>query len=157
MLDEAAQAAVASGRHELAEYIRLKATNDAIRSIATAWLIDTLSALASHAMQDHFNIVLEREEPYSFQRGNSTLVGTLIEVKQGVRKLSLAAGWTRAPSHGIMQGGALAYARITHLGMPKAKSELRLIHGTDLPQWLDEQDAIISTKDIQMHLSLLLS
>jgi hypothetical protein len=157
MLDEAARSAVASGRHQLAEYIRLKATNDAIRTAAAGWLIDTFIELASEAMRDRFNLAVEREEPYSFKRGNSTLVGTLIEVRQGVRKLRLAVGWTRAPSHGIMQKGALAYARFTHLGMPKANAEIRLIHGTDLPQWLSNDDKPVGTEDIAKHLSVLLS
>ncbi len=51
MLDDAVQNAVASGRHELASYLRLKATNDAIRTTAVGWLMDTFIAIAGESMR----------------------------------------------------------------------------------------------------------
>jgi len=157
MLDTTAQKAIEAGRHELAEYLRLKASNDAIRNTAVGWLVDSFIAAAGGAMRSHANVFVEREDPYTFKRGNSTMVGTLVEMKQGVRKLTLTAGWARHPSHGIMEKGALAFARFTHLGLPKAGSELRLIHGEDLPEWLDETDAPIDSRHIARHISLFLS
>ena len=157
MLDAAAQKAVADGRRDLAEYIRLKATNDAIRTTAVAWLVDAFIEAASEAMRFRPNLFVEREDPYTFKRGNSTMVGTLVDMKQGVRKLSLATGWARHPSHGIMEKGALAFARFTHLGMPKQASELRLAHGEDLPQWLDETGSPVDTGLIARHIAVFLS
>ncbi len=157
MLDAAAKDAIASGRHELAEYLRLKATNDAIRTSAVGWLIDSFIEAAGDAMRSRANLFVEREEPYTFKRGNSTMVGILVEMKQGVRKLSLAAGWARHPSHGIMEKGALAFARFTHLGMARSGSELRLVHGDDLPQWLDETGSPIGSGHIARHVSVFLS
>jgi hypothetical protein len=157
MLDAAAQKAAEAGRHELAEYLRLKASNDAIRSTAVGWLVDGFIEAAGEAMRSRENLFVEREEPHTFKRGNSTMVGTLVEMKQGVRKLSLAAGWARHPSHGIMEKGALAFARFTHLGMPKAGSELRLVHGKDLPQWIDETGTVVDSGHIAGHIVLFLS
>ena len=85
------------------------------------------------------------------------MVGTLIDVKNGVRRLGLAAGWARAPAHGIMQNHALAYARFTHFGMPKAGTELRLVHGEDLPQWLDGSERPVDTAEVERHVNILLS
>jgi hypothetical protein len=156
MLDDAAAKAGALGRQHVAEYLRLRATNDAIRNAGVGWLIDTLIELGGNAQRDQFNLVIEREEPHSFARGNSTMVGTLIRVRQGVRSLTLEAGWTRSPGDGIMQKGALAFARFSHFGMQKAGVEIRLVHGEDLPRWLDESDAVIETIHVQNHLDILL-
>jgi hypothetical protein len=157
MLDEAAEKAAETGRNELAAYLRLKATNDAVRTIAVGWLIDSFVELAGEAMRGRPNLLVEREEPHSFKRGNSRMVGTLIEVKQGVRRVGLAAGWARVPADGIMEKGALAYARFTHFGMPEAGTELRLVQGDDLPTWLDESDVAIDLSELQRHLDILLS
>lgn len=157
MLDAAARSAVAAGRQDVADYIRLKATNDAIRTTAVKWLIDTLIEAASDAMREHANLIVERVEQHEFRRGNSTMAGPLLELKQGVRRLSLAAGWARVPSHGIMQDQALAYARITHLGMPKAGTELRLVRGDDLPQWLDPEKNAIGLDHLSHHVAVFLS
>ena len=157
MINNAAQNAYASGRHELAEYLRLKATNDAIRTAAVGWLLDTFLQLASDAMRERSNLIVEREEPYAFPRGSSTMVGTLIDVKNGVRRLGLAAGWARTPAHGIMQNHALAYARFTHFGLAEHGAELRLVRGDDLPQWLDEAAVPIDSAELERHLHILLS
>lgn len=157
MLDSATQKAIAAGRHDLADYLRLKATNDAIRSTAVNWLMDTFVEIVSEAMRSRSNLVVAREHPYTFKRGSSTLVGTLLEVQQGVRKLELAAGWTRAPSHGIMRNGALAYARFVHFGMPKAGAELTLTRGDDLPHWLNESGSAVRVDDLRRHLDILLT
>ena len=157
MIDAAAEKAALTGRHELAEYLRLKATNDAIRTTAVGWLLDTFLQIVSAAMRERTNLIVEREEPYAFPRGSSTMVGTLIDVKNGVRRLGLAAGWARTPAHGIMQNHALAYARFTHFGMPEAGAELRLIRGQDLPRWLNEEGVPTDSGELEHHLNILLS
>jgi len=157
MLEDAQLQALADGRNQLAEYLRLKATNDAIRTAAVGWLIDTFIEAAGDAMRSRPSLFVEREDPHTFKRGNSTMVGTLVEMRQGVRKLSLAAGWARHPSHGIMQQGALAFARFSHLGMPRSGGEIRLVHGNDLPQWLDEDQVVVGSDYISRHISIFLS
>src|SRR4051812_28331845 len=119
MLEKAAANAVHSGNREIADYLHLKAANDAIRAVGVGWLIDTIIQIAGHAVRQHPAITIEREEPHNFARGNSNMVGSLVRVRHGVRCLTAEAGWTRTPGDGIMTGGALAFARITHFGLPK--------------------------------------
>ncbi len=155
MLGEAAAKASDSGHRDIADYLRLKAANDEIRSIGVGWLVDTIVEIAGHAVRDHAAIIIEREEPYNFAHGNSNMVGSLIRVSHGVRCLTLEAGWTRTPRDGIMRNSALAMARITHFGLPNKGSELRLVHDDKLPKWLDERDSRIESKDLSYHVDVL--
>lgn len=156
MLTEAGEKAADLGRHAVAEYLRLKATNDAIRSRGVAWLIDAFVSLAAAEQARHTNLAITREEPHRFERGTSRMVGSQVEVRQGVRCLSVAAGWARTPSDGIMRGGALAFAHIRHFGMPKAGAEYRLVHGNDLPQWLDRGGSAIDLNTVRGHIEVFL-
>ena len=156
MLDEATVRAQDSGRSHVAEYLRLKASNDAIRTAGVGWLFDTLIEIAGRASRDRQSITIEREEPHSFSLGSSNMVGSLLEVRQGVRCLSVEAGWVRTPGDGIMQKGALAYARIRHFGMPKAAAEFRLVHAETLPSWLAEDDTAIDSRAIRRHFEMFL-
>ncbi len=156
MLANAAEKAEASGQHQVADYLRLKATNDTIRTAGVGWLFDTVIEIAGHAVRDGAGISIEREEPHNFARGASNMVGSLIEIRQGVRCLTVEAGWTRTPSDGIMQKGALAFARITHFGIPKAGVEIRLVHAETLPNWLAEDDSVIDIGELQRHFDLFL-
>lgn len=156
MLDEAAVSARGSGRHHVADYLRLKATNDAIRERGVGWLFDTLIEISSAEMRNRPNITIERESPHSFAVGASRMAGYLLRVRQGVRCLTLEAGWARSPSDGIMRNGALAFARITHFGIPKAGAEFRLVHVDTLPQWLGYDNVVIGTAELRRHMNILL-
>ena len=156
MLADAGQNASDSGRQHVAEYLRLKATNDAIRTAGVGWLFDTVIELAGRVVREQFAVTIEREEPHSFQNGNSTMVGTLVRVRQGVRCLTVEAGWTRTPSDGVMRTGALAFARISHFGMPKAGATIRFVHHDDLPRWIDEDGTAVNTELLASHLETLL-
>jgi len=156
MLSEAASKAIASGQRDIADYLRLKAANDAVRTGGVGWLIDTVVEIAGQAAREHNTITIEREDPYNFAHGNSNMVGTLLEIRYGVRCLTVEAGWTRTPSDGIMRNGALAFARLTHFGLPKMGSELRLIHSETLPNWIDKGESIIDTHALRRHLDILL-
>src|SRR5437868_1790861 len=138
MVRDASEKADVSGRRHVADYLRLRATNDAIRSAGVDWLIESMIETATGEQCRRQGITIEREDPHRFARGSSTMVGTLIEIRQGVRCLTVEAGWARTPTDGIMQHGSLAYARVSHFGMSRENTELRLIHGEDLPEWLDE-------------------
>jgi hypothetical protein len=140
----------------VAEYLRLKVTNDAIRSRGVAWLIDAFAEAAAHEQLRHSNLSIIREEPHRFERGTSRMVGSLLEIRQGVRCLSVAAGWARTPSDGIMRGGALAIAHIRHFGISKAGEELRLVHGDDLPEWLNDRGDIIGPEVVHRHIDVFL-
>lgn len=157
MLAEAGEKATDDGRHAVAEYLRLKATNDAIRSRGVAWLVDAFVSLAAAEQARHASLTVTREEPHGFERGASRMVGSLVEIRQGVRCLSVAAGWARTPSDGIMRGGALAFAQITHFGLPKAGDEFRLVHGSDLPQWLNDSGSAVDIETVRGHIDLFLA
>ena len=156
LLEDAESRADMGDRRHVAEYLRLKATNDVIRAAGVAWLFNTVIEIAGPAIDRPHGVSVEREEPHSFGRGNSTMVGSLLRVRQGVRCLTVEAGWARTPSDGIMQKGALVFGRISHFGTPKAAAEIRLVHAEDLPQWLDETGSIIDGDTLRRHVELLL-
>jgi hypothetical protein len=156
MLGAAGERAAAEGRQHLADYLRLRATNDAIRTQGVKWLFATVIEHAAEAQRTR-NITIEREDPYSFRRGNSTMVGSALFIRNGVRCLTVDAGWARTPSHGIMQKGALAYARLSHFGMPRSNTELRLVFEDSLPNWRDEKDHPADADLLKAHVDLLLA
>ncbi len=156
MLGDATALASGTDRRHVAEYLRLKATNDAIRTTGVGWLLDTFIEMAGHAVRDHFGVSIEREEPHIFARGASTMVGSLIEIRQGVRCLTVEAGWARTPSDGVMHKGALAFARITHFGMPKKNAELRLVHAETIPRWLADGKLEVDTAELRRHFDVFL-
>lgn len=156
MLDTAADAADGSGRDVVANYIRLKATNDQIRAAGIGWLFDSAIEIAGRAMRDNRRITIERSDPHNFMRGSSNMVGSKLEIRLGVRCLIIEAGWARTPSDGIMRSGALAFARISHFGLPTLATDLRLTHGDPLPCWSDDVGGIFDAAGIEDHVSLLL-
>ncbi len=151
MLDEASTRASNAGRHDVAEYLRLRATNDAIRRAGVVWLMDSMIEIAAHATRERRNLTIEREEPHNFAVGSSNMVGSRLKVSQGVRCLAIEAGWARTPSDGIMRNGSLAFARISHFGLSKAGAELRLVHAESLPQWLGPNELVIDTTELRRH------
>ena len=151
MLGDAYRNASAAGRNAVADYLRLKATNDAIRAAGVKWLFDTFIEFAGEAVRNNAALTIEREEPHSFRHGNSNMVGSLISVRHGVRCLTVEAGWTRTPGDGVMRGGALAFARVTHFGMPRAGEELRLVHAEVLPRWMAEAGQPVTSGELRGH------
>ena len=135
MLSLALENAKESGRHDVADYLNLKAANDAIRQASVQWLFDTLIEIAGDANRTNTSISIERDDTHNFSYRGANLVGSLIRFRQGVRCLTVEAGWTRTPKDGFMRGGALAFARLTHLGMPKANAEISLIRSEGSPVW----------------------
>ncbi len=135
MLSQALENARVSGRHDVAEYLNLKAANDAIRQTGVRWLFDTLIEIAGDANRTNLSVSIERDDPHNFSYRGANLVGSLIRFRHGVRCLTVEAGWTRTPADGFMRGGALAFARLTHMGMPKANAELWLIKSEESPVW----------------------
>ena len=154
MLDEATARADQAGRDGVAEYLRLKATNDAIRTRGVNWLFDTLVEIAGPALSSFRGLTIEREDPHNFARGSSNMVGSRLQLRHGVRCLTVEAGWARSPSDGIMQKGSLAFARITHFGLPRAGAEIRLVHAESLPNWLYDEDTIVDSRELARHFEL---
>ncbi|MEP6944320.1 MAG: hypothetical protein ABJA02_00265 [Acidobacteriota bacterium] len=141
MIKQATEKAVDSGRHDIVQYLHLRAVNDAIRSEGVKWLFDSIIEIASSANRNNAAIEIETREPHSFTRGNSNMVGSLVNLRQGVRCLTVEAGWTRTPADGIMRGAMLAAARISHFGISRSNADLSLAYSGELPIWhIDQVD-----------------
>lgn len=115
-----------SGRGDLADFLELKAANDAMRQTEIENLFKLLIDRALSFENIDKNIQVERESPHSFVHRNATMSGYLLRLSRGVRCLTVEAGWTRRPGDGFMRFGALVFARITHFGLPEKNVELIL-------------------------------
>ena len=155
MIDEAIFRARTTGRGDVAEYLALKASNDTIRSKSIKWLFDSMLEIASNANRNNANITIENENPHRFAVGNATMVGSLLRFRQGVRCLTIEAGWTRTPADGFMRGGALVAGRISHFGISQANADFLLLLTEDLPQWFvvdkDSQKTLFSLDQLHQH------
>jgi len=149
--------ALPNANADVAEYLRLKATNDAIRTAGVGWLFDTMIEIAGREMRARPHLKIELVEPHSFKHGNSNMVGRLASFRLGVRCLTVEAGWARTPGDGIMRNGSLAFARISHFGKPKHGLELRFVHSDELPNWLDSVGNAADSALFERHFYVLLS
>ena len=161
MIARALEAARASGGGDLVDYLTLRAANDILREAGVKWLFDSFIDLAAGHSRRSASVELERIDPFSFKLGSSNIVGSALELRQGVRVLSIAAGWTRTPRDGVMRGGALAAARIVHFGMPKATEYLYLVKSAEAPQWARAADlrpaSPFAGDDLKRHFDLFAS
>jgi hypothetical protein len=134
---EAENRARAAGRGDIAEYIRLRATNDLARKAGSDWLFATFTNLVDEANRAGGSVRIERVDAHRFRMGNTTMVGLLLTFRLGVRSLMIEAGWPRAPVDGFIRGGGLAGGRIRHFGNAAADQELLLIRSQidAAPQW----------------------
>mgnify|MGYP000243953186 CR=1 FL=1 len=140
MIESTAQRAQSLGQHDIVDYLRLRAANDAIRSAGITWLFDSVIEIAAEIGRPRPAVTIDRAEPHTFTRGNSSMVGSLLNIRRGVRCLSVEAGWTRTPSDGIMRGGVLAAARLRHFGMSRENADLSLVYANGLPIWHFDND-----------------
>lgn len=157
MLSQAAIRADQIGSGEVAEYFRLRAANDEIRNAGVDWIVNAAIAGAVETQRFMPSIDIERIDRHRFKFGHSTMVGTAINIRHGVRCLTVEAGWARVPGDGIMTRGALAHAVIRHFGLPKLTSELALRHGDPTPSWFDDGEEPFTIARLSIHFDLLLS
>ena len=134
-LDSAISHAKENGRFELADYLTLKASNDALRRESIKWLFDSVLKVVFAFNRHSARIKIEQKEKHRFKFGNSELSGTILNLRQGVRCLSFEAGWTQTPNDGVIKGGALACAKINHFGFKKQNEELVLLRYEEKLQW----------------------
>jgi hypothetical protein len=133
----AQQRARAEGRGDVAEYLILRATNDLARGVGCDWLFATFNAFAAEANRAGASISIAQEDAHRFRVGMSTMVGRKLTLRAGVRELVVEAGWPRAPQDGIVRGGGLAAARISHFGdRARAASLLLMQTAHNAPQWV---------------------
>ena len=124
---EARERASGGGRGDVLEYLDLKAANDAARTRAVEWLLETFTTAAGELNRAGAGLTLARTDAHRFRVGNSTMVGARLVLRRGVRALTVEAGWPRGPRDGIIRGGGLASATIGHFGDARAGSELLLV------------------------------
>jgi sugar phosphate isomerase/epimerase len=157
LLDEAAAKAKTTANSDVADYLTLKAGNDAMRSAGCRWLFDSFLELSEEANRRGIRLDVENENPHRFSIGPATMVGSLLRFRLGVRNLTVEAGWTRTPADGFMRGGSLANARISHFGISKANADLMLVRQNEnlAPQWFSVQSNnsrnLLSSNDLRQH------
>ncbi len=160
MLAEASEKARSGNRHDVADYLELKASNDLIRLTGVKWLFETLTEHAAVANRSSAAVAIERTEPHSFSYRGANIVGTSLSFRYGVRCLTVEAGWTRTPADGFMRGGGLAFARLRHFGIPKANVDMALFMNGQKPVWqllTEERTAEqVNSHALIAHISLLI-
>lgn len=157
MLADALENARSTGRSGVADYLALKRSNDAVRQASADWLFDRFIAIAAEVNRRNSAVTTEREAPHEFAFQNARMAGSLLRVRFGVRCITVEAGWTRTPAHGFMRGGALAAARISHFGMPKAMAELVLVRGSEGAAWQHLDGAAFDERHVIEHFRVFLS
>ncbi len=151
-----------SGRGDIAKYLALRKSNDLLRKIGIEWLVSTFETLAGEANRRGGSIQIAKKDGHRFEVGNSTMVGSLLTLSVRVRKLSVEAGWPRAPKDGFIRGGGLACGNIHHLGIKPASDELVLVQSTQgAPRWVvrekRRQKAELHEASLQKHIAILLA
>lgn len=129
-----------AGTDDIADYIALKEANDKIRTTAVKWLFDILLEAVTRTNAKNARITVEQKEFHKFEHRNAVLTGSLLRFRQGVRCLTIEAGWTQTPNDGFMRGNALAYSKFTHFGFAKKNAELVLRRTDELPEWFVVDD-----------------
>ena len=161
-LAEAQRKAQSAGRGDIAEYLQLRASNDLSRKAGIDWLLETFARLAGDANRAGASLQMSREDMHRFSVHNATMVGPRLTLSFGVRSLTVAAGWPRAPGDSFVRGGGLAQAFIKHLGKHLLNQELMLVKSaTGTPSWvaIDKRGAKkpLLESHIREHLTKLLS
>jgi hypothetical protein len=161
-LAEAQRKADSAGRRDIAEYLRLRSSNDLQRQTGIEWLLNTFARLAGEANRRGASLQTSSEEAHRFSVNNATMVGPRLTLTFGVRALSVEAGWPRLPQHSFVRGGGLALARIKHFGKHLLNQELMLVRSTKgPPSWVvidktGRTEPLIESS-IQSHITKLLS
>lgn len=138
-LAEAEARARDTGRGDVADYLALRALNDVARNVGIEWLLSAFTAQAGEVNRTAgAGLALAHADAHRFRVGNSTMVGHRLTLTAGVRVLTIEAGWPRTPRDGIVRGGGLASARISHFGKRRDDDELLLVQNTEAaapPRW----------------------
>ena len=162
VLAEAEMRARGAGRKDLVEYLALRKSNDLLRTTGINWLITTFESLAGEANRRGSSIQVTKDNSHRFRVGNATMVGPLLTLTSGVRKLSIEAGWPRAPRDGFLRGGGLACAHIKHFGIRSASDSLLLVLSDEgVPQWIGREKKHsgfeVHEANLRNHIAVLLS
>ena len=158
-LSEAEERARRAGRGELAEYLALRNSNDLLRKAGVDWLVTSFVNKAGDANRTGASIQVSNTDGHRFRMGTSTMVGRLVTLTNGVRRISLEAGWPRTPRDGFVRGSGLAAANVLHIGIRSASEELLLTRAANgAPMWtsVTNKRHAFHESDILRHLAILL-
>ena len=159
-LEIAVERAKQTGQFDVADYLSLKNTNDTIRTESVKWLFETVLDIVFTFNRHGANIKIEQKPNHKFEFNRSNLSGELLKLRQGVRCLSIEAGWTRTPADGFMRGGALAAAKLSHFGFKKMNEDLALLEFDGTHQWFsiaDERNRIsFNVQSLKKHFEVFL-
>ncbi len=141
---EAERRARTAGRGDVADYLALRAANDLVRAVGLDWLLETFTAHAAVLNRHHsgagISIAPKHDEAaHRFRVGHSTMVGKSLTLRAGVRSVTIEVGWPRTPADGIVRGGGLALAAVTHFGDRRSNEQFLLVRSSSHaapPQWL---------------------
>ena len=151
-LAEAQRRARAQGRSDVLDYLSLKAANDRLRARGVELLLGAFMALAGALNRVGAGVALMRTDAHRFRVGHSTMVGPRLTLTRGLRSLTVEAGWPRTPRDGVVRGGGLASARISHFGAPKAGEDLLLLPAGEEPRWFVLAETGARTELLEHHL-----
>ena len=157
-LSEAERQARQAGRKDIADYLSLRNSNDLLRKAGVDWLLAEFATLAGDANRAGASIQISKHEGHRFRTGNSTMVGHLLTLSNGIRTLFVEAGWPRTPRDGVVRGGGLACAYIRHLGIRAANEEFLLTKSpAGAPSWkFSGTKDTLHEADMHRHLRILL-
>lgn len=167
-LGEAEKRARQAGRGDVVDYLNLRAANDRARSLGVEWLFAaTLDLVGEMNRRGQAAINFTRDDDHQFRVGQTTMVGSRLTLHKGIRSLTVEGGWPRAPQDGVMRGGGLALARLSHFGKQRHNEALLLVRdvaeATSPPQWVGVEitDNVfrrlraVGENDLRRHLSYL--
>jgi hypothetical protein len=141
------------------DYLSVRGANNEIRNDAAEWLFESFVAFSNRLSSDGFQISVERNTDTRFAFHWATLSGSSIIVSNGLRKLSCEVGSIKAPGDGIIKGGGIAIARLSHFGIPEKDQILRLLVGEEKARWVVDgnRPRDFDAYDLVRHFKILLS
>ncbi|MEZ5307460.1 MAG: hypothetical protein R2684_09975 [Pyrinomonadaceae bacterium] len=139
-ISSAIEHAKSVGRFDLSDYLSLRSSNDAIRESARKWLFDSVLEIVFAFNNHGASIKIDQKAKHRIRYSGGWLSGELLELRQGLRCLTIEAGWTQSLEDGFMRGGALAFARLNHFGHSKQNEELVLLTFEGNHQWFSIED-----------------
>jgi len=136
LLDQEIERGTVSAEGVFQDYLSVRGANNSIRKHAAEWVFSSFLKFSEKLTSNGFQIVMEEKTESQFVFEGATLTGPSMVFTSGVRNLSCEVGSIKAPGHGIIKGGGIAIARLSHFGIPERNQILRLIVGEETGRWV---------------------